>query len=112
MTCHPSDNVGLTDEIANEIWFRAKRAVGLSDDISLAINHRSILIEAKKVFAEIAFGHPHYASNKEIAYFTGLDHSTVSVCRTKWLKQQRSERRQPQWEFKSTRQGFGEQSQS
>lgn len=112
MTCHPSDNVGLTDEIANEIWFRAKRAVGLSDDISLAINHRNILIEAKKVFAEIAFGHPHYASNKEIAYFTGLDHSTVSVCRTKWLKQQRSERRQTQWEFKSTRQGFGEQSQS
>lgn len=112
MTCHPSDKVGLTNEIASEIWYRAKTAVGLSDDISLAVSNRNILNDAKKLFAEIAFGHPHYATNKEIAYFTGLHQTTISTHRVAWLQQQRSERRQTQWEFKSTRRGFGEQSQS
>lgn len=112
MTCHPSDDFGLTTEIADEIWYRAKTAVGLTDNISLAVSHRNILIKAKKLFAEIAFGHPHYATNKEIAYFTGLNQTTISIQRVEWLKKQRSERRQVQWEFKSIRQGFGDQSQS
>jgi len=104
-SCQPSNSVGLTQEIADQLWWRARQSAGVSDNPTLADmrDHHERLRLARRAFVELAIDYPHYATNKEIAFFCNVSVSTINVIRNEWLLKQRSERNNAPWVFKSIR---------
>ena len=103
--CQHSNSVGLTQEIADELWWRAKKIAGVEDTTTLntiKVQQEKLYL-ARRIFAELAFDYPHYASIKEVAFFCNANVNIIGAIRNEWLQRQRSERNKPQWTFKTCR---------